>query len=190
MSAQRRMLLDTVLQRLWYASGPSAYNASGGLGRQQLSERETLPQWRMGTERRFASAGARQCAAVPGPGQAKYMSLPVFMHRSCICMYESRPLADLPSAADTCLAAVQRRAMREPTSRAVHAQGHRHAAMHAYEGAHGSELSGGMLPRSTRRRARWARSSCPPRSRRRRSASAAPTATAPRRCASRLESWH
>lgn len=51
-------------------AGPSAYNASGGLGRQQLSERETLPQWRMGTERRFASAGARQCAAVPGPGQA------------------------------------------------------------------------------------------------------------------------
>ncbi len=42
---------------------------AGGLGRQQLSERETLPQWRMGTERRFQAAAARESAAIPGPGQ-------------------------------------------------------------------------------------------------------------------------
>ncbi len=65
---------DIIRKAVCIHAGPSAYNASGGLGRQQLSERKTLPQWRMGTERRFASAGARQCAAVPGPGQARSSS--------------------------------------------------------------------------------------------------------------------
>ncbi|KAK9819067.1 hypothetical protein WJX81_000667 [Elliptochloris bilobata] len=49
--------------------GPSAYLVAGGLGRQQLSERESLPQWRMGSEPRFHGAAARQSATMPGPGQ-------------------------------------------------------------------------------------------------------------------------
>jgi hypothetical protein len=49
---------------------------AGGLGRQQLSERETLPQWRMGTERRFQAAAARHSAAVPGPGQVMERAAP------------------------------------------------------------------------------------------------------------------
>ena len=120
-------------------AGPSAYNASGGLGRQQLSERETLPQWRMGTERRFSSAGARQCAAVPGPGQAGLITLPLMMQESCLCMQETWLYADtLPCLSAAC--AFQLRA--EPRHARVSTQGCvmlvPTAYSHALEGAHGS----------------------------------------------------
>ncbi|KAK9840151.1 hypothetical protein WJX74_004174 [Apatococcus lobatus] len=49
--------------------GPSAYNLSGGLGKQTRSDRTSLPSWRLGTEKRFSDYAARESANAPGPGQ-------------------------------------------------------------------------------------------------------------------------
>lgn len=49
--------------------GPSAYNLSGGLGKQTRSDRTSLPSWRLGTEKRFSDYAARESANAPGPGK-------------------------------------------------------------------------------------------------------------------------
>ncbi|KAK9829789.1 hypothetical protein WJX72_007931 [[Myrmecia] bisecta] len=51
--------------------GPSAYNLSGGLGKQQLSDHETLPAWKMGGEKRFQYDFVKRAETSPGPGQYK-----------------------------------------------------------------------------------------------------------------------
>ena len=66
-AARPRTLSPSSIQGL--RAGPLAYNVSGHMGRQELSERETAPGWRMGTEKRFVSVEDRRAAEVPGPGQ-------------------------------------------------------------------------------------------------------------------------
>lgn len=51
--------------------GPSAYNLSGGMGRQVLSDHESLPAWQMGTDKRFQYDFIKRTQGMPGPGQPK-----------------------------------------------------------------------------------------------------------------------
>lgn len=48
--------------------GPSAYNVSGGMGRQVLSDRESLPSWQMGSDKRFQYDFIKRTQGMPGPG--------------------------------------------------------------------------------------------------------------------------
>ena len=52
--------------------GPSAYNLSGGMGRQVLSDHESLPSWQMGTDKRFQYDFIKRTQGMPGPGEPIY----------------------------------------------------------------------------------------------------------------------
>lgn len=54
---------------IFTCAGPLAYNSIGHLGKQELSEWETAPGWKLGTGSRFGNVEERRAAEVPGPGQ-------------------------------------------------------------------------------------------------------------------------
>ena len=54
--------------------GPSAYNLSGGMGRQVLSDHESLPAWQMGTDKRFQYDFIKRTQGMPGPGQSNCLA--------------------------------------------------------------------------------------------------------------------
>ena len=77
--------------------GPSAYNLSGGMGRQVLSDHESLPAWQMGTDKRFQYDFIKRTQGMPGPGQITYAALLPCAIALLIC-YTKLPWSDpLPS---------------------------------------------------------------------------------------------
>ena len=55
--------------------GPAAYNNRGGLGKQCLSDRESLPAWQMGSEKRFQYDFVKRALGSPGPGEGPVCAL-------------------------------------------------------------------------------------------------------------------
>ena len=82
--------------------GPSAYNLSGGMGRQVLSDHESLPAWQMGTDKRFQYDFIKRTQGMPGPGQPTCLaSLPLSTARFC-CHTRLHCLRALPCALSLC----------------------------------------------------------------------------------------
>ena len=65
--------------------GPSAYNLSGGMGRQVLSDHESLPSWQMGTDKRFQYDFIKRTQGMPGPGDPYLLCEPlcIAFHHCC-----------------------------------------------------------------------------------------------------------
>ena len=47
---------------------------SGGMGRQVLSDHESLPAWQMGTDKRFQYDFIKRTQGMPGPGQSNCLA--------------------------------------------------------------------------------------------------------------------
>ncbi|DBA79673.1 hypothetical protein WJX77_002457 [Trebouxia sp. C0004] len=72
--ASEKIFISTDHEKSGYGKespGPSAYNLSGGMGRQVLSDHESLPSWQMGTDKRFQYDFIKRTQGMPGPGQYK-----------------------------------------------------------------------------------------------------------------------